>query len=408
MKLFLFFISIILFVSCERNVSLKGREVNTRAGKSRNYNYEDGENFYKQYFEIEKLKTTDNFGLLSPILALSSFEYIIPTDNGKILYYNNKEIKWEITFSNSLLPASSMCADKEQNIYIVDTKANFKSFSINGKLRWSKNLFEIKDDDIVRFQDLLCDDEGIYVSASNGYFAKFDFNGSILWSKWFNLSTTDNFTIDESDNIIYPLTHNLFGETDTLIYLNKKGEILWSKKFDRTRIIKPPVAYKDKVYLCCVENNYDEKYPLVYILNNKGKVIRKIPTNFFTRFLTVDSDENVYTVSYESGFGDVLSSLICWDKNGKKLWDKHFELAIVNPIIIGPEALIFLGAVDKAYGLYVLDKKGNLLKVIQLADAPTINLIPEILPGNMILFGMKDEPGFVRIQETPMNKYLPW
>lgn len=407
-KLFLFFISLILFIACERNVSLKGTEVNTFGGKTRNYNFEEGYKFYNQYFEIEKLNTTNNYGLLSPILALSTYEYILPTDNGKLVFYQNKEIKWEINFSNGLLPAASLCADKNQNIYVIDTKANLKSYSIDGKLRWSKKLFEVNENDLITFQDLICDNEGVYVSASNGFLTKFDFKGNVLWSRRFNLSTTDYFTLDENNNIIFPQTHNIFGETDTLVYMSNKGEILWTRELYKTRIIKPPVAFKDKIYLCCVENNFDQKYPLVYILNNKNKIVRKIPTNMLTRFISIDNNENIYTISFESSFGDVLSSIICWDKSGKKLWDKIFEVTIVNPLIIGPDVLMFVGVNKKAYGLYILDKKGSLLKVIQLSDAPTINLHPEIIPGNLILFGMKDNPGFVRIQETPLNKYLPW
>ena len=342
-------------------------------------------------------------------MALSSWQFVFATSNGSIIYVNNKVAEWEQKLDSGFVCAAGMVADKKQNIYVIDNNASIYSFDLLGKLRWKHSLTKIDSSSIVTFSDLLAQEDGLVAASTDGIITKYSYNGKIIWNRKFNLPTTAYFPSDNSGNLFIPLTQNRFGGNDSLISLDKSGKTNWLIKLNNTRIIKPPVIFDEKIYLCCVESSGDTKLPIVYVLDKKsGKVIRTFEINQMPRFISIDDDGNLYLVAYDGGFGKTISMIICWDKEGKKLWDKYFEVTIPYPLMISNKSLAFIGVDNDASGVYYLTKSGLVQHVISLTEAPILLFQPTVAPGNKIVFGSTDRLELVFIDDSPLNKFLPW
>lgn len=402
-------LAILIIAGCSDNETFQGSIVNFYGGNERNNNYEEWGDFYKQYFVSEKINSKDSSAIVSPVLALSSWQYVLATVNGKIIYVNNKKVEWEQKLEAGFVCASGMVADKEQNIYIIDNNATLYSFSLQGKLRWKLKHTQIDDDSIITLNDLLAQEDGIVASSTDGVISKYTFSGKLIWTKKFNLQTTEYFASDNDANLFIPLTHNRFGDNDTLISLNKKANFNWKKTFKNTRIIKAPVLFEENIFICCVSSSGETKQNKLLVLDKKtGKQKRIHNINQTPRFLSVDGDGNYYLIAYDGGFGKTISTVINWEKDGKKLWDKYFEVTIPYPIMISTKSLAFVGVDKEASGIYFLTKKGLIQQVVSLTEAPTILFQPTVAPGNKIVFGSTEQLGLVYIEDSPLKKYIPW
>jgi len=409
-KLLKILLSLVLIFqfSCDRDISLEGETINIYGGASRNNSYERFGDFYRQLYYVDSYDSVLKGGAIAPLLALSSNKIVFPSSEGDLILFENREIKWHLKLDSGNVASAGLCADKKQNIYLIDDKGKIYSFSYRGKLRWKKYFNEITNKDIVTFSDLLSVDDGVIAASSDGKILKYGNNGSIKWTKFFNSAIMKYFPSDEKGNLIVPLTQNTFGETDTLLFMDKNGKILWKKFFKNTRIIKPPVYSNNRIYLSCIENIENEKYPLIYCINNKGKILWKKELSIMPRFLSVDSEDILYIVAYNSGLGKPVSMLIALDKKGKKIWDKYIEVTITSPVMICDKILSFVGTDEVASGLYFMRKNGFLENVISLSDAPILNLQPLVTPNCNILFGGAEKVEILRTDVTPMKKIIPW
>ncbi|ROL59054.1 hypothetical protein D9V86_11215, partial [Bacteroidetes/Chlorobi group bacterium ChocPot_Mid] len=347
-------------------------------------------------------------GAIAPLLALSGYKYVFPSSEGEIIFFDNKEIKWKYKLDSNNVAASGLCADKKQNIYILDNEGELYSLTVSGKLRWKKFFKKISDRDIITFSDLMAVDDGIIVASSDGLIVKYNFKGELLWSKLFNLSLMKYFPADEKGNIYLPLTNNTFGESDSLVCINSRGDVEWERSFEKIRIIKPAVCSQSDIYLCCVKVIAGERYPLVICLSNKGKIKWNREISQTARFISVGNDGNIYVVAYDAGFGKPISMIISFDKDGKMIWKKNIEVAVISPVMIGEEIISFVGTDEEASGVYFMRKNGFLENVISLSEAPILNLNPLVTPNKNILFGGSEKIFILRIDETPLKKFIPW
>ena len=404
----LMIVSLLLIGSCDREVSLKGEPVNNYGGFSRNNSYERFGDFYRQIYYVDSYDSVLSGGAIAPLLALSGYKIVFPSSEGEINLFDNRELKWHKKLDSDNVASAGMCADKEQNIYVIDNFGKLYSFSVSGKLRWKKYFNKITVNDIVTFSDLLAVDDGIIAASSDGKITKYSFDGTVIWQRNFNSAILKYFPADNKGNIILPLSKNVFGETDTLAFLSNNGKVLWKKHFLNARIIKPPVYSYNKIYISGLVVIKEEKYPVIYCLDTKGRVKWKKELSLMPRFLSVDSDDRLYVVAYNSGLGKPISLLIVYDKYGKKVWDKYIEVSITSPILIAEKILAFAGSDEIASGLYFMRKNGFLENVISLSEAPILNLQPIVTPNLNILFGGAEKVQIIRIDETPMKKFIPW
>ncbi|MFH1050704.1 MAG: PQQ-binding-like beta-propeller repeat protein [bacterium] len=398
----------LLLISCEKEVLLEGEPVNIYGGFSRNNSYERFGDFYRQIYFVDSYDSAFTGGAIAPLLALSGYKIVFPSSEGEIIFFDNRELKWHVKLDSDNVASAGMCADPKQNIYVIDNAGKLYSFSIKGKLRWKKYFNKISAQDIVTFSDLLAVNDGIVTASSDGKISKYNFDGKIIWEKRYNSAILKYFPADEKGNIILPLTKNLFGETDTLLFLSSKGKEKWKKYFKNSRIIKPPVFSNNKIYVICLEVIGEEKYPAIYCLNDKGQIKWKKELSLLPRFLSVDTDDNLYIVAYNSGMGKPVSMVTVFNKYGKKVWDKYIEVSITSPLMIAENIIAFIGSDEEASGVYFMRKNGFLENVLSLSEAPILNLQPLVSPNRHILFGGAEKVQILRIDETPMKKFIPW
>lgn len=400
----------LLINSCNTKKSLQGELVNQYANKSRNNNYERFGNFYYQLKKFKKYSADDSSGAISSLLSLSSYQTVFPSVNRSIILLGDKKKLWSAKLDSDDVVAAGMVADKKQNIYAISNTGYLYSFSIKGKRRWKKLLVN-PNNEIMIFTDLLALEKGIIAGATNGTVAMFSYSGELIWKRNFGLAFTKYFPADDSGNFVLPLTHNIYGATDTLMFIDSDGKILWKKYFQFVRFIKAPIIGKNKIYIIGekVKNISDTKIPYVFAFDTKGNLLWKKEFDLLPRFLSLDNKQRLYVSGYNSSFNNNAVSMIkCLDTSGNQIWVKYFDVSVASPILISDEIIAFVGANANAYGIYFLSKEGSLLKMMPLTDGPAIRLQPSINPIGNLLFPCANKLQVLKIDESAIGKIIPW
>ena len=196
-----------------------------------------------------------------------------------------------------------------------------------------------------------------------------------------------------------------------MLFINSNGKTIWEKHFEFVRFIKAPIIGKNRIYAIGekVKNNSDSKIPFIFAFDLKGKLLWRKEYEILPRFLSLDNEQRLYVSGYNTSFNNNALSLIqCLDKNGVKVWEKYFDIAVATPVLVSKEILAFIGVNDNAYGLYFLGKEGNLLKVMSLTDGPSIRLQPTVNPIGNLLFPCVNELEMLEIDESSIDKIIPW
>ncbi len=400
-------LALTLITSCNFEKSLEGELVNLYGGGARDNSFERFGDFYRELYVIDTVESKKDKGVIAPLLSLSSFKTVYPCADGSISLIDEEILKWTAQLDSSFVVAAGMAADKKQNIYAIDNDGKLYSFSKNGDLRWKKRHTKVGEN-ITVFSDLLALNDGIIAASTDGVIAMYSFEGERLWGMNKDMSILSYFPSYNGENVVLPLTHNLYGETDTLLYINSKGEEIWRKSFEGARIVKPPIINSKRIYFSGVEYKGGEKFPALYALDLSGELIWKKGFAQMPRFISAAENGDLYVVAYNSGFGTPISQIIKLNKKGEKIWDKSFEAAVPSPVMIGENEISFCGASDAAYGLFFLSKRGDVRRMMSLSEAPPLRLRPAASPGPNILFPLTERFGVLRLDETPMNKVIPW
>jgi outer membrane protein assembly factor BamB len=396
-----------LISSCQREKSLDGIAINLYGGTARTNNYEEFGNFYNQLVLTDIPPANDSSGAISAPISISSANTIIATIGGSIVSIYKDRKEWEYKLPQYSVIAANMATDAKHNIYALDNDGNLFSISLGGALRWQKKIFT-KKEVLTTFSDLLSTSDGVVAASSNGEIKKIDFDGNIKWSVYRTLSTTQFFPSDEKGNIALPLTHDLYGKTDSLLLLNKDGQTTWQIALDSFRIAKSPVMFQGKIYLIGLKENNGNKIGTLFCIDMKGKIIWKKEINMHTRFISIANDGKIYVSAYNAGIAEAYSAVYCLNKNGNMLWSKFFEVAIPNPIMLSEDKLAFLASDKHSYSLFFLNKQGFVERTVSLADTYLFRSQPVVSPGSNIILAGSERLLVIRLDDTPMNKMIPW
>ncbi len=401
------FLIFILFLACDKNI-LENNVYNLFGGYGRTNSYENIRTVYQRLLTTEYPEPiSDSSGLLAPPLILSDEKICLSSVNGNIILTAKEKVLWEYKLGIGEVVVAGMCADFNQNIYFVSNKGILYSLNIDGKYRWSLNIYDTVYDS-VRMADLLSINDRIVVSSDNGTITSIDSNGGQMWQRISNINSTQTYSADEKGNIAINMTFDEFTQTDTLIFINKDGNEIWSKPFQNVRLIRSPVIYKNKIYVIGIHTKSDERLSKIYVFNTDGTLIWDKEVSIFLRFISVDKDENVYVTGYNAGLGEVLSGIYCYSIEGNLLWNIFFEMSIPSPIVITKDFLAVTGITRKAPGLFILTKQGVLSKTISLSDAPTIFPLPNVSSHGNIIYASTEKLALIKIDETLLNKILPY
>lgn len=394
---------VLLLSSCD-HVSQKGDLVNHHADIGRSNSYEHFGEFLSYNYYTDTIPKANSAGAIVPPLALSNQELIYATTRGTIMLTTNKDMLWEKFLDSNTAINAYMCADKEQNIYAVSNTGTIYSYSVSGELRWKKQIADTLSDSGIPC-DLLAIDDGILAGTTDGVLVKFAFDGKILWKKSFPSGIGRTISANETNPIITIASAN---ENDTLAMLAADGTIKW-KAAAGTRLVKYPAINADAI--CCTGLKYvgTEALAVILVYDLSGKVKWTKELAFVPRYISVADNGDVYANVFQAGIGEQVSAVIRYNKDGKMIWKKYFNLTIPTPVLISKSLLAFMGVTHNAVGLYFVNKETGVIQSIQSYsnEHPTIQSAT-VRPDGAISFAYYQKIGFIRADEPWINKVLPW
>jgi outer membrane protein assembly factor BamB len=397
----------LILASCEFNRSLEGESINLMADGARTSNYDKyGELYsYSAYVDIPVID--DTVGSYVTPLALAANKIVLTNFNGKVMLLTGRNTEWVAQLDSNAVAMAGMAADHNQNLYLIANNDVLYSYSKTGKLRW-KHYFPAKENKFLVYSDLLIVSDGIIVGSSSGLLAKLDFNGKVLWEKSFSTGISRSFSADNKDNLIIPLTSKSYGKTDTLLYLDQKGNTIWKWHKDNFRIMGYPV-FKDGIIYIIGSLGYSNDLTNHFIsLDMNGNEIWEYELDAIPRFVSVDNDGDIYVISYDIGLGKTISIASKFSNDGHLKWEKYFETKAYSPMIIGKEYIMFSGRKPNTSGAYFMEKNGDYIKTVSLSNLPELVMRPEVKPDGVIIFAGSSRLSIVRIDDIWVNKIIPW
>lgn len=406
-RFILFFQLILLVFSCQREDPLDNNDINGFGGPQKDYSYEDFGDFYNYNAFIDKINTNDNSGILIPPIALPGSRIAVVTENGYIHKIYEKNIEWSSKSMEVDFPVSSMVIDKQGNYYLLTSTGELASLDINGKLKWKIKVSEDSTENYT-FSDLLISDNSLYLSDNKGKLYAYSIDGKLLWNKAFNLTINRTLSVSKSGKIALTLTNDEFGSNDILVFIDKTGQIIFERELKGIRLFRAPTIHNDKLILTGVEVINDQRSNLILCFDSLGNEIWRKKIDLFPRYSSVSRDGSILIVAYNSGIGEPFSVIYCLDQYGKEIWKLYYDVLIKTPILISKNKLAFIGLKENLTAVFFMKKDGSIINHISLNEAPSINIIPTVRSDGVICFAAVNKLEIIRIDDTFLNKLLPW
>lgn len=392
-------------ISCSSEIDLQ--HYNTYGGSSRTNNYEHLGTFYDYKYTVEKINLPDSSGVSVLPLVIDALYYYLSTVEGTVALIEEKNAKWYHSLGKGQIVATGMAADKDKNLYLITNLGEVQSYSFEGELRWKYKHPHASDSNFI-YENLLATRDGIIVTASSGIIYKLSNKGQMLWEYKHTLQYSGYPASDEFDNSYFALTHNDYYESDTILSIDSQGRVRWQTAFEKTRILKNPICQSGLiVYPASLMLNGNRLY-LIIALDTNGKEQWRKEINIMPTYISADSQGNFYVVSQSIGMGETMSGIFCYNNKGDLVWKLYTGNKITSPILISKRNLAFFGGKSNSYGVFFLNREGVLVSSLSLADAPVFMHKPFVLHEPVIAFMGLQKLFVLKIDETAINKILPW
>ncbi len=381
---------------------------NTNGGIVRSNSYEKFKEFVSNLIEVKSFDTTGIPGANFEPLIVGISDYWLIGSGSYIAYINQDKVEQLIQTEDTSLAASRPAADMNKNIYFVTLKGNIYSYSVDGtkrfELRFAGNISEFET-----FSDVLATKDGVYFASSSGRFIKINFEGKIIYEKQFGASVSRSFSADFDDNVYLGITHNVFGETDTLAMLDSKGDLVFSKAIDFVRLIRNPVVYDDIIYIAGQYQSGGVQGSLIACYDKTGFERWRQELPVFPRHISVNRKGDLYVCGFNTGVGEGMSGLFAYNRAGKQLWRLYITATVSAPMIIGKKKIAIVGNTPNGAALFFLDKNnGKMIADKALNEVPPFYSVPAVMGDGSLIFSINDRIGIIRVTDTAINKMLPW
>ena len=153
---------------------------------------------------------------------------------------------------------------------------------------------------------------------------------------------------------------------------------------------------------------YEDKLYLIYALDTLGNILWKKELSVLPRNISVGDDGKIYVTGYNAGLGEGLSGIFCFTDKGELIWKQYLDVTIPAPVLISKDNVAVVGVKKRSPGVFFFNNTGILIKTVSLSDAPIFNLQPFVLPDPVIAFAGTEKLFILRIDDSMMNKILPW
>ncbi len=399
---FFFLFCFCILISCS-NQKPKN-PFNLYGNSQRTSSYEKLGRFWMGISTLENAKTTDEKGFDTFPLALSDNKFVSSTKNGYILLYQHTSLLWEFKLDTNEFLVSDFAASPNEDLFFITNKNYLYSISSNGVLKWKVPIF----DSASYFSTLLTTNSSIYFSSSKKNLKSYDFNGKLKWTLELPLEATSAFAEFNNDNLVINLTNNEVGKTDTIIFVSSDGKIRWKKFFSFVRLLRSPIVWKDEIFAFGYSESQGSYIGFLYCLDSTGNVLWTKEFGLVPRYLSVSDDGFLYLCLYNTGLGETLSKIYKIDNQGKIVTQQNIGAIFYTPFFISQQILCAVGYTRGNPSLIFLDSDLNLWKILDLTRFPNVLNIPAFLTDCSLIFVSSVSNHFVRIDENPVIKLLPW
>lgn len=399
-KFYLFFFCILISCNNQNNKE----PFNLYGNSHRTSSYEKLGRFWMGISTLENAKTKDGDGFVSIPLALSDNKFVCSTIDGYILLFQHTSLLWEFKLDTNEYLVSDFAALPNEDLVFVTNKNFLYSISNSGVLKWRIPIF----DSASYFSTLLATKSSIYFSTSRKKLKRYDFNGKLKWSIELPLETTASFAEFNNDNLVINLTYNEVGKTDTIIFVNSNGEVRWKKFFPFVRLLRSPTVWKDKIFTFGYSETQGSYVGFLFCLDSTGKVLWTKEFGLVPRYLSASDDGFLYLCLYNTGLGETLTKIYKINSQGDILAQQNIGAIFHSPFFISQQILCAVGYTRGNPSLLFLDSDLNLWKTIDLTKFPNVLNIPAFLSDCSLIFVSSVSNHFVRIDENPVIKLLPW
>lgn len=392
--------------SCSAEKFVGGDATNLHGGLTRANSFENFEPFVSGDFEEERISPKDTSGSPVAPLVVSNYQTYLATFGGSVILTGATGVLWEAKLDNKAIAAAGMCADKNQNVYVIANDGALYSFDESGKRRFKKQIAS-GDMRYVLFPDLLAMRDGIVAGASSGEVLKMSFDGNIIWQR--NSTFAPTGFASDGNGVFVGMSGNTFATTDSLLYIERDGRQLWERPFENMRIIHTPVVSGSKIFLAGVRSAQDRRVPVVHTMDMTGRIIWSRELAVMPRGVSVAADGTIYVAGSQAGVGETRGAVTSLTPDGNKNWTMFFDMSIVTPAIISTDQVACVGTKGRAVGLYFLNRTdGELRSVLSLSDAPLFYPQPGVSPDGTLVFAQSERAGIVRILEGALHRLSPF
>lgn len=370
---------------------------------NRTCSFEKQKNIWSGILYIEKVNISDSSGFATIPLSLGGNTFVTSTNNGFITCFENTELLWETPLDSGEYVISNFVADWRKNIFFITNTFRIVSLTNSGKVNWSLQL----RDSIQWVSTLLSIDDAILFSTSSRKLYKYSVDGKLIWERNLPIPTTQTFT-GFKDGIVVNLTFDEFEKTDTVVFFNKNGIPEWKFFAEKVRFIKFPVTFKDNVFVYGIESSANSDRGVFFCLNSDGSVKWKKDFAMIPRFLSISEDNELYLVLYAMGVGQKISELQKINIDGNAITRQFISSIFYTPFLVGKIKLFNLCYKEGIPSIIYFGKDLVLIKSFDLSNAPVPLILPVILEDGTVIYLASNGPYFIRIDENPILKLLPW
>ncbi|MGQ9819583.1 MAG: outer membrane protein assembly factor BamB family protein [Candidatus Kapaibacteriales bacterium] len=402
MTTYLFFISL-LFMLLGCSNEKERHSYNIFGNIHRTSSFEKQKNILSGILLIEKVKILDSSGFATFPLSLGENTFVTSTNNGLIVCFENTQLLWEKSLERGEYVISNFVADWQKNIYFVTNYFRIISLSNFGEINWIRQL----EDSTQWISTLLVSNDAIFFSTSTMKLYKYSFDGKLVWRKDLSLSTTQTFAGFE-DGIVVNLSFDEFEKTDTVVFFDKNGNEKWKFYAEKARFIKSPVVFEDKVFVYGIESSLNSDKGVLFCLDADGSMKWKRNFAMIPRFLSISEDKELYLVLYAMGFGQKISELRKIDIDGNTINRQFISFTFYAPFLVGKVKLFNLGYKEDVPSIVYFGKDLVLTKNFDLSNAPIPLILPVVLEDGTVIYLASNGPYFIKIDENPILKLLPW
>ncbi len=381
---------------------------NTDGGATRENNYESCGTFYCYKLFPYQFATTDVSGAQIPPLVVCDTMIAFATERASIVAIGKLyETNWEIRLDTAAFPIGKMCSDDNNNIYVVLSNGYLYSVSPIGKLNWKYKLCDPSP--MTLFGNLLKTEDGIVVGNTDGLLQKVSFAGSNVWTLSLGKEISESFPADEKGNLYVGYTCNDFSQSDTIAKVSPAGQILQKWATDGLRLLSGAILSEDRLFVCGSQLDAQrEKRSFVASYSTDGRQLWRSSIDVMPKFVSADSKQNVYCVGVSTTTANPLSGVFSFDKDGKENWKLYLEMTAHSPLYISKKKLALVASKGGVAGLYTVKRDGTLGNTVTLTSGDALLLSPQVDVDGSFVFGGSEKLFMAKVDDTFLNKLLPW